>query len=91
MIKNSTEDIASSITNPLTKKIVNLEYDLDGEKVLIPTIIYDEEGFIFLVRSMRSGSHIINGNRKEKVEFFSTITEKNRSMYHGDTGIKCVM
>lgn len=56
---------------------------------MIPTIIYDEEGFIFLVRSMRSGSHIINGNRKEKVEFFSTITEKNRSMYHGDTGIKC--
>lgn len=89
LIKNSTEDIASSITDPLNKKRVNLEYDLDGEKVLIPTIIYDKEEFIFLVRRMCSGSHIINGNWKEKVEFFSTITEKNRSMYHGDTGIKC--
>ena len=89
VIKNSTEDIASSITNPLNKEIINVEYDLDGEKVFIPTIIYDEEEFIFLVRRMSSGSHIINGNIKEKVEFFSTITDKNRSMYHGDTGIKC--
>lgn len=89
LIRNSTEDIASSITNPLNKEMINVEYDLDGEKVFIPTIIYDEEEFIFLVRRMSSGSHIINGNIKEKVEFFSTITEKNRSMYHGDTGVKC--
>lgn len=89
VIRNSTEDIASSITNPLNKEMINVEYDLDGEKVFIPTIIYNEEEFVFLVRRMSSGSHIINGNIKEKVEFFSTITDKNRSMYHGDTGIKC--
>lgn len=88
-VKNSScQDIVNSITNPLTEEIVNVEYELDGEKVIIPTIIYDRDKFTFLVRRMDSGRHINTENHKEKLEYYSTITEKNRSIFYGDSGIK---
>lgn len=88
VIKSSRENIASSITNPLDKKIVYIEYTLDDEKIFIPTIIYDNETYNFLVRRMRSGKYLYDGTHKEEIDCYSTITEKNRSMYHGDSGIK---
>lgn len=88
VIKSSRENIASSITNPLDKNIVYMEYILNGEKVLIPTIIYDSETYTFLVRRMRSGKHFYDGTYKGGIGYYSTITEKNRSMYYGETGVK---
>ncbi len=88
VIKSSRENIASSITNPLDKNIVNMEYILNGEKVLIPTIIYDNETYTFLVRRVSSGKHFYDGTYEDGIDYYSTITEKNRSMYHGDSGVK---
>ena len=59
VIKSSRENIASSITNPLNKNMVYIEYILNDEKVLIPTIIYDNESYTFLVRRMESGGTFI--------------------------------
>lgn len=88
VIKSSRENIASSITNPLDKNIVYMEYTLGDEKVSIPTIVYDNETYTFLVRRVRSGKHFYDGTYKDGIEYYSTITEKNRSMYYGDSGVK---
>ena len=88
IIKKSKESIAASITNPLNKNSIPLEYILDGKTILIPTIIYNKESYIFLVRRMKNGNHINNETHEEKIEYYSTITEKNRSMFYGDSGIK---
>lgn len=88
VIKFSRENIAASITNPLENKVVYTEYMLDNEKVLIPTIIYDKETYTFLVRRMDSGQHFYDGTYKDGLECYSTITDKNRSMFYGNTGIK---
>lgn len=88
VIKSSRENIARSITNPLRKNIIDIEYFLDGEKITVPTIIYDSETFIFLVRRMSSKTSFYDEYYKNKIEYFSTITEKNRSMFYGDSGIK---
>ena len=61
-IVSKLEGALYGLLAPDGTEMINVEYDLDGEKVFIPTIIYDEEEFIFLVRRMSSGSHIINGN-----------------------------
>lgn len=88
VIKKSRENIASSLTNPLDKNIVYIEYTLNGEKVLIPTIIYDNENYTFLARRMETGKHFYDGSYRDKIESYSTITEKNRSMLYGDFGLK---
>ena len=88
VIKSSRENIASSITNPLNKNMVYIEYILNDKKVLIPTIIYDNETYTFLVRRMESGEHLFDETYKEGIEYYSIITEKNRSIYYGNTGIK---
>ena len=89
VIMNSKESIASSITNPLTKKAVPTEYRLGGKTIVIPTITYDGDPYTFFVRRMRTGKHINTERHKEKIECYSTITEKNRSVYLGDSGVIC--
>lgn len=53
VIKESRESIASSITNPLNKDIVYIEYTLDDEKVLIPTILYTGDAYTFFSKKRR--------------------------------------
>ena len=88
IIRKSRENIVSSITNPLNKKAIPIEYKLDGKIVVIPTIVYDGDPYTFFVRRMHSGKHINTLKHKVGVECYSTITEKNRSVYYGDTGVK---
>lgn len=86
--RNSCEDIASSITNPLLEEKKNVLYKLDGKDVVIPTIVFDKDTFNFLVRRMDNGDHINTDEYEERIEYYSTITEKNRSVFYGNSGIK---
>jgi len=88
IIKNSQENIINSLTNPLKKNIIYTEYKINEQIVLIPTIIYEKENYNFLVRRMQSAEHLFDGTYKSKIEYYSTITEKNRSVFYGDSGIK---
>lgn len=88
VIKSSQESIVASVTNPLDKSIVYTDYMLNDEKFLIPTITYDNENYTFLVRRMNSGEHLYDGTYQDRVGYYSIITEKNRSMYDGNSGIK---
>lgn len=85
--KQSCESIATSITNPLNKTSVKLPYNLKGNQIILPTIVYDKNPYIFLIRRFDSGKHFYNDSYHEKVESYSTITEKNRSVFYGDSGI----
>ncbi len=87
-INFSRNNIVSHLTNPLLKDISYLEYDLDDKKVVIPTIILDKEPYIFLVRRVRNGEYFFDGTYESKVGCYSIITDKNRSVFHSDTGIK---
>ena len=89
LINKSRQDIVSSLTNPLEKRSIPTPYILDGKEVTIPTIVYSSEPYNFLIRRVQTGRHFTNGNYREKVESYSTITEKNRSSYYGDSGVKC--
>ena len=89
LINKSRQDIVSSLTNPLEKRSIPTPYILDGREVTIPTIVYSSEPYNFLIRRVQTGMHFTNGNYREKVESYSTITEKNRSSYYGDSGVKC--
>ena len=84
VIKKSRENIVSSISNPLNNDIVYNEYELNNRKIVLPTIIYKGKNYAFLVRSMDADE--LNFNNQTKC--YSTITEKNRSMYYGDSRIK---
>ena len=89
IIKKSRESIVSSLTNPLEKRIVYVSYELDGEIVKIPTIIYDGDDYNFLIRRVQNGDFYHNGNYIDMEQSYSIITEKNRSVYYGGSGIIC--
>lgn len=82
-ISKSQTSIINSIDNPLSN-LVDTEYNLEGRKVIIPTKTYDGEKYVFLVKTVSW----FGGLFDDSIKSFSTITDKNRSMYYGDSRIK---
>lgn len=84
----SKESILSSLTDLSTCEETFEEHVVGDNKYKIRVIYFDGEDYQFLVRTMRSAEHLFNGNYVDKIDYYSTIYNDNRSMYYGNTYIK---
>ena len=82
------ESILSSLTDLSTCEETHEEYAVGDKKYNIRVIYFDGDDYQFLVRSMHSAEHLFNGNYIDKIEYYSTIYNDNRSMYCGNTYLK---
>ncbi len=88
-VKNqSRQNIISSLTDldKFDKKIQSYKF---GEKVYnIPTIIFDGQPYNFIIRTLDSGRHYLDGSFRDKTACYSTIFQENRSAFYGNTKVK---